>query len=167
MDGLSHRMGERSDARSVRRVRQLAADDLTTRFGRGHWTGVSSLPTLRKHARAKQLHVVELDGEIVATFTLSPRKISFYRKDWFANPDGTALYLTNMAVRPDVQRRGVGRWIMSRIEDLAQESGCGAVRFDAYDANAGAGEFYRKCGYTCVHGSSVGETALEYYEKTL
>ncbi|MEE9253373.1 MAG: GNAT family N-acetyltransferase, partial [Pseudomonadales bacterium] len=114
-----------------------------------------------------QLHVVELDGGIVATFTLSPRQIGFYRKGWFANPGDAALYLTNMAVRPEVQRRGIGRWIMGQIEDLARGSGCGAVRFDAYDADAGAGEFYQKCGYACVHRGSIGGTALQFYERTL
>lgn len=167
MEGLCHRLAEPADARRVREVRAVAADDLTARFGRGHWSGASSLATLRKHARARQLHVVELEGEIVATFTLSPRKIAFYSKSWFADPDASALYLTNMAVRPDVQRRGIGRWIMGRIENLARADGCGAVRFDAYDADAGAGEFYRKCGYHCVHRGSIGGTALEYYEKTL
>ena len=100
MKGLSRRLGEQSDAKSVRRVRQLAAEDLTTRFGRGHWSSVGTVVTLRKHALAKHLHVVELDGDVVATFSLSPRKIGFYHKSWFANPGDDALYLTNMAVRP-------------------------------------------------------------------
>ena len=167
MERLSRRLGVESDAKSVRKVRRLAAEDLTTRFGRGHWSSVSTLPTLRKHARSMHLHVVELHGKVVATFTLSPRKIPFYHKAWFANPDDEALYLTNMAVRPDTQRQGVGRWIMGQIEKIAVQASVGAVRFDAYDANAGAGEFYRKCGYICVHRGSFGATPLEYYEKTL
>jgi GNAT superfamily N-acetyltransferase len=163
----SHRLASPADAKTVQTVRALAAQDLTTRFGRGHWSSVSTVATLKRHALASQLHVVELDDEIVGTFTLNARKIPFYRKSWFANPDDSALYLTNMAVRPDMQRRGIGRWVMARIEELAREQRCGAVRFDAYDAPAGAGAFYQKCGYVCVHRGRIGQTALEYYEKVL
>ena len=167
MRGLTYRLAEEADARAVRRVRERAADDLTAQFGRGHWSTVSTVPTLRKHAAARQLYVVERKGEVVATFTLSPKKIVFYRKGWFAEPEVPALYLTNMAVHPDLQRRGIGRWIMGAIEGLAKEARCRAVRFDAYDGDAGAGEFYQKCRYRCVHRGAVGATRLQYYEKTL
>jgi hypothetical protein len=41
------------------------------------------------------------------------------------------------------------------------------VRFDAYDALAGAGAFYQKCGYELVHNGSFNGVPLEYYEKLL
>lgn len=64
----------------MRDLRQAAAHELTERFGRGHWSMGSTLPTLRRQARAGQLYVVERKGEIVATFRLSPRKIGLCRK---------------------------------------------------------------------------------------
>ena len=147
-------------------MRLAAADDLTMRHGTGHWSTVSTLATTKKHIAANIVHVARTD-RVVGTFTLSQRKIAFYRKAWFAFPDAASLYLTNMAVDPAFQRTGIGRAIMVQIEHLARERSCRAIRFDAYDGPAGAGRFYEKCGYTCVHRGSVNDVALEYFEKVL
>ena len=155
------------DARHVREIRLRAAEHLTGRYGVGHWSGVSTLRTLKKHALESSIFAVESAGTMVGTFTLSEKKIGFYRKSWFANPEDAAIYLTDMAIDPAEQRKGTGRWCMVQIESIAQSRGILEVRFDAYDAPAGAGAFYRKCGYTRVHWGSIGSTALEYYEKSL
>ena len=164
---LSLRRVGPEDVRAVREIRLRAAEDLTARYGVGHWSGVSTLRTLKKRALEQPIFAIENDGAMVGTFTLSEKKIGFYRKSWFAQPEDPAIYLTDMAIDPAEQRKGSGRWCMKRIESIARSSGLRAVRFDAYDAPAGAGAFYRKCGYTRVHRGSIGATALEYYEKTL
>lgn len=150
----------------MRSLRQRAGDELTRLHGPGHWSGVGSVPTIRKHARAGTLFGVERDSVLVATFTLSERKIGFYRKGWFREPDVPALYLTNMAIDPPEQRKGIGRWTMKHIEGVARDRKLRALRFDAYDSPAGAGPFYQKCGYTLVHRGAIGAVGLEYYEKT-
>ncbi len=153
-----------ADVEAVREVRAQAAEELTRRHGRGRWSTVSALRTLRKHADEGRLYGADDGGELIATFTLSEKKIAFYRKSWFAHPDDPALYLTNMAVRPENQRKGLGRWSMKQIESIGRSRGLRAVRFDSYIGPAGAGPFYRKCGYTLVH---AGPLDLEYYEKIL
>lgn len=163
---ISFRLATAGDVADVHGARAAAADDLVARYGHGHWASVNTPQTIRKHILDGLVHVAENDG-IVGTFTLSRQKIVFYRKGWFAHPDDPSLYLTNMAVHPDHQRAGIGRACMLEIERLAREDGCLSIRFDAYDAEAGAGPFYRKCGFTSVHRGPVGTTKLEYFEKVL
>ena len=146
-------------------LRQRAADQLTRLHGRGHWSNVGSVPTIRKHAAAGTLFGVERDSALIGTFTLSEQKIGFYHKSWFREPDAPALYLTNMAIDPAEQRKGIARCPMKYIERIARERELRALRFDAYDAPAGAGPFYRKCAYTLVHRGTIGAVGLEYYEK--
>jgi ribosomal-protein-alanine N-acetyltransferase len=73
----------------------------------------------------------------------------------------------DMAVRPDRQRRGVGRRSMELAEQIARRVGLRAIRLDAYAGPAGAGEFYQSCGYAMVHAGAFKGVALEYFEKLL
>jgi GNAT superfamily N-acetyltransferase len=100
----------------------------------------------------------------VATFTLGPKKPPFYHNGWFAEPKATAVYLSNMAVLPALQRQGIGTWCIQEAELLARVWGAHAIRLDAYQGPAGAGVFYHKCGFSLVH---AGTLDLEYYEKAL
>ena len=52
-----------------------------------------------------------------------------------------------MAVRPDRQRQGIGSLMMEAVKTYANAFPADAIRLDAYDSPAGAGDFYRKCGY--------------------
>jgi GNAT superfamily N-acetyltransferase len=162
-DRVLRRVGP-DEAKTVRAILQEAADELTRVHGEGHWSKARTVATLRKWAVDKSIHLVERAGTPIATFCLSGRKPGFYRDVWFGGAPGLILYLTEFAVVPAEQRRGVGRWCMATIEDMARDRGDVAIRFDAYAGPAGAGAFYRKCGYSLVH---EGPLKLEFYEKQI
>jgi len=161
------RLAKDADVKSARAIRVDAAAALTQRYGSGHWSGEPSIATLKRHKEAGALYVVECDGDLVGTFKLDDKKIGFYRKAWFTRPDDPAAYLMNMAIAPERQREGIGRKTMVEIEGIVRRRALKALRFDAYDGPAGAGGFYRKCGYELMHKGTINGTALEYYEKLL
>jgi GNAT superfamily N-acetyltransferase len=102
-------------------------------------------------------------GMQVATFTLSRRKPWAIDTAYFT-ACRAPLYLTAMAVRPDRQRRGVGRRCMRELAVLAKDWGADAVRLDAYDAAAGAGGFYAACGMREVGRVAYRGMPLVYFE---
>ena len=69
-----------------------------------------------------------------------------------------------MAVAPDRQGGGVGRALLAEAARVAAEWPADAVRLDAFDAVAGAGPFYAKCGFTEVGRASYRAVPLIYYE---
>jgi GNAT superfamily N-acetyltransferase len=155
------------DIKLVRAILAAVAADLATRFGPGHWSTVRSAESLRKYASSGVLYVVEADALAVGTLHLTTRKIGFYKEDWFKGRPGPVGYLLDMAVHPSHQRRGIGRHSMELVEGLARLAGLRAIRLDAYRGPAGAGEFYKKCGYASVHKGEMRGVALEYFEKSL
>jgi GNAT superfamily N-acetyltransferase len=161
------RQAKPDDVATAREILAAAAADLTTRFGEGHWSHVRSIETLRQYALNGTLYLTEAGAEPVGVLRLTERKISFYRKDWFARPDDRAGYLLDMSVHPSRQRQGVGRRAMELVDQLARSAHLSAVRLDAYAGPAGAGPFYRKCGYVQVHSATFRGVALEYFEKVL
>ncbi|HEY1797353.1 MAG TPA: GNAT family N-acetyltransferase [Stellaceae bacterium] len=121
----------------------------------------------RERARLSELYLVEEGGTPVATFVLNRRKPGWYHNAWFADPQAESGYLTHLAVRPESQRRGIGRHALAEAEVICRATGLAALRFDAYQGPAGAGPFYVKCGYTLRFSNRFRGVALDYYEKVL
>jgi GNAT superfamily N-acetyltransferase len=72
-----------------------------------------------------------------------------------------------MAVHPDLQGRGVGRLLLKEAENVARAWPADAIRLDAFDAEAGAGAFYAKCGFREVARVTYKRNPLVYFEMVL
>jgi GNAT superfamily N-acetyltransferase len=99
----------------------------------------------------------------VATLTLSTRKPWAIDTRYFS-PARRPLYLTAMEVSPELQRQGIGRKCLQEANRIAREWPADALRLDAFDAVAGAGEFYRKCGFREVGRVTYRGAPLIYFE---
>jgi ribosomal protein S18 acetylase RimI-like enzyme len=94
------------------------------------------------------------------------------RKPWaidvsFFTPVKWPVYLTGMAVSVAQQGQGLGRMALEDACTIAEEWPADAVRLDAYDANAGAGAFYGRCGFTERGRVVYKGDPLVYYERLL
>ena len=168
-----------NDAPMFAARRTATARRLTATFGVGPWSRAPSergaLFTMRQAYVVVAREVVvmhEVDGDpnllggIVASFTLSTRKPWAIDRSYFANSK-KPLYLTDMSVDPAHQRAGIGRACLLEAERLARAWPADAIRLDAYDADAGAGEFYARCGFANVGRATYRGTPLVYYEQLL
>jgi GNAT superfamily N-acetyltransferase len=70
-------------------------------------------------------------------------------------------------VAPDRQRRGLGRDLVREAISVARAWPSQAIRLDAYDAPAGAGAFYLKCGFREVGRVTYRKVPLIYFELLL
>lgn len=152
-----------SDARAVAAVRTAAAEHLTAQHGEGHW----SLPATEAGAalgiRTSHVLVARTRGRIVGTLRLATKKPWAIDPAYFASVS-RPLYLLDMAVDPARQRQGIGRTLMDHAGAVAREWPAGAIRLDAYDHPAGAGDFYLKCGYRDVGRVVYRGVPLVYFE---
>lgn len=144
-------------------VRVAAAERLTREFGDGHWSAHTNDLAVLRDLKASRVLVARDDRTIVGTLTLQSKKPWTIDTAYFT-PCTKALYLINMAVLPDRQRSGIGRALLDEALIIARQCSANAVRLDAYDSAAGAGGFYRTCGYTHVGGKSYRGVPLLYFE---
>lgn len=156
-----------ADAAAIAALRMAASRQLTARFGRGTWSFVaeSAAGVCADMASARVL-VARAGGMLLATLRLS-QKQPWRGAFEFFTPAERPLYLTTMAVAPRFQRRGLGRTCLEDAKRLAAQWGAGALRLDAYDAPAGAGDFYRKCGFREVTRAPYNGTPLIFFEHLL
>jgi GNAT superfamily N-acetyltransferase len=75
------------------------------------------------------------------------------------------LYLTGMVVSVAHQGRGLGRLALGDAVAVAHAWPADAIRLDAFDADAGAGGFYARCGFTRRGRVIYKQDPLVYYER--
>jgi GNAT superfamily N-acetyltransferase len=158
-----------SDAATLAALHSTVAEDLTRRFGHGYWSSAQSeagvLRALRKPKFSRVL-IARLNNRIVGTLHLATKKPWAIDTAYFTAAK-KPLYLTNMAVHPEVQRKGVGRQLMKEAEAIARAWPAHAIRLDAYDTKAGAEGFYAKCGFREVGRVIYRQVPLVYFELVL
>ena len=82
----------------------------------------------------------------------------------YFTPVKRPLYLTGMAVSVAYQQHGLGRLALEDARSVARRWPAAAIRLDAYDADAGAGRFYAKCGFRECGRIVYKGNPLVYYE---
>ena len=157
-------IADSGDAPAVAALLTAVAGELTALHGIGHWSSTITDKNVRASMKRASVFVVR-DGEgIAATLTLATRKPWAIDRQYFT-PVDRPLYLIAMAVAPDRQRTGLGRACVAEAVEVCRDWPADALRLDAYDTAAGAGEFYRKCGFTERGRATYRNTPLIYYER--
>ena len=154
------------DAARIAALRTAAASDLTARYGHGHWSSDSTARRVRLDLRRSMVCVARQDARIIATLRLATKKPWAIDMKYFSACD-RPLYLTSMAVDPALQRRGIGRRCVEEVRRIAEAWPAEAIRLDAYDADAGAADFYRKCGFREVGRVTYRKIPLIYFERII
>lgn len=151
------------DLNGIVSLRNEASERLTSIYGKGHWTGTASEAGILNMMRTATVYLA-LNGEsLVAMLALSTRKPWAIDTAYFTKCK-KPIYLTAMAVAPDEQGKGIGRLCVERAILAARDWPSDAIRLDAYDAPAGAGEFYAKCGFSEMGRVVYRGVPLTYFE---
>jgi len=163
---LRFRDATAGDVAVVAALQNAAAGALTARFGEGHW---SSLVTERGVSLAlshTRIRVGTSGRRILTVLRLATKKPWAIDVSYFT-PVKRPLYLTGMAVSVGHQRQGLGKLALDDARAVAKSWPADAIRLDAYDADAGAGDFYRRCRFQERGRVVYKGDPLVYYELLL
>lgn len=153
------------DAAAIAALRTATSRQLTAKYGRGTWSfAAESEWSVRADIITSHVYVARYHGMAAATLRLSTKPPWIGDEVTYFTPVRTPLYLTTMAVAPRLQRRGVGSGCLAEVKRIAAEWPADAIRLDAYDAAAGAGDFYRKNGFAEVKRAEYNGTPLIFFE---
>jgi len=151
------------DAARLAALHTAVAEHLTGVHGLGPWSGNASVKGALYAMRISRVFVAKAGREIVATLRLQTKKPWAIDTSYFT-ACRRPLYLVGMAVTPSRQRQGIGRWCLEEARKAAQAWPAEAIRLDAFDAAAGAGGFYARCGFTETGRTIYRKSPLIYYE---
>ena len=151
------------DAAALAALHTAVADHLTEVHGQGPWSATTTEKGMLFAMRHSKVFIARSGREIVGTLRLTTKKPWAIDIDYFS-PAREPLYLLAMAIAPAQQRKGLGRRCIEEAERIAKAWPAEAIRLDAYDAAAGAGEFYARCGFTERGRATYRGAPLIYYE---
>lgn len=153
-----------ADAAAIAALRTAVARDLTARFGIGTWSfSAESEASVLAELRTSTILYARDEGTVVATLRLSTRN-PWLGETTFFTPCERPVFVTAVAVAPKRQRQGVGRRLLAEARRVAVDLRGEALRLDSYDAPAGAGEFYRRCGFREMRRGDYNGTPLIWFE---
>jgi GNAT superfamily N-acetyltransferase len=164
--GFSLQPASARDAASLAVLHTEVADHLTGLHGDGPWSFGTSERGVLYAMRTSQVFVARLGTELVGTLRLATRKPWAIDTSYFS-PCRRPLYLLAMAIVPDRQRQGIGAQCLQEVKRIAKAWPADAIRLDAYDAKAGAGGFYARCGWMETGRATYRGAPLVYYELVL
>lgn len=151
------------DVKDLAALHNKASARLTGQYGPGLWSSKTTEKNLLWTMRVSTTFLVRTDAGVIATLSLSERKPWAIDKTFFS-VSRMPLYLTGMAVTPEEQGKGIGRHCLEEARRIAAKWPADAIRLDAWDAAAGAGEFYRRCGFREVGRVTYRGAPLIYFE---
>lgn len=127
--------------------------DLQKRFNLSYWVPPYPLRKMIKDALNMDLYAIELNSELIGTFTIEttipPGYLKYGHINW-QNPGLEAFYIHRLAILPLFQGKAIGSWCLQQIEKLAINQNYSAIRLDAVKINRNLLKFYEKSGYKRV-----------------
>src|SRR5580658_7730968 len=154
------------DAPELAALHTAAAADLTERYGPGFWSNGPTERGVIANMRYARILIGRKGKSIIGTLRLANKKPWAIDVSYFT-PVKKAIYLTGMAVLPRLQRQGIGRLLLQKAVEEARGWPADAIRLDAFNADAGAGGFYARCGFLEVARVIYKKDPLIYFEIVL
>jgi len=153
-----------ADLGVIAALQNAAAGALTARFGAGYWSSLSNERGAELALRHARVRLGRSGKRVLTVLRLATKKPWAIDVAYFT-PVKRPLYLTGMAVSVAHQGQGLGRQALEDAERIAREWPADAIRLDAWDASAGSGGFYQKCGYQDRGRVVYKGNPLVYYER--
>jgi GNAT superfamily N-acetyltransferase len=147
-------------------LQNAAAGALTARFGAGHWSSLMTESSAELSLRHSRVRLGSSGAHVVTMVRLATKKPWAIDVSYFT-PVKRPLYLIGMAVSVTHQGQGLGRLALEDALATASAWQADAIRLDAYDADAGAGGFYARCGFQERGHMVYKGDPLIYYEHLL
>ncbi|MGE4133491.1 MAG: GNAT family N-acetyltransferase [Bdellovibrionales bacterium] len=140
------RLARDEDVPAIRRLVNAAYKELAD-MGLNYTATYQDEDTTRERMSRGRTFVVERDGEIIGTVLLTTRNLFTHRR---------TAYVSQLAIKPELKKLGLGRVLMDHCEELARAEGFEGVQLDTAQPAVHLVNWYHRRGYTVV-----GETHWE------
>jgi len=97
-----------ANAPAIVSLRIAIAEKLTATYGIGPWSGATTEKMVLFNMRRSSVYIARQRGKLIAILALGTKKPWAIDRKYFSKC-GRPLYLTDMAVAPELQRQGIGR----------------------------------------------------------
>ncbi len=144
---MEYRLAKTED---VERIFELICDAIKEMESRGIFQWDAIYPTREdfyEDIEDEALYIAYEEDAIVAIYVISAKSDEAYQNATWKYPDETAYILHRFCVAPGYQNQGMGKKILTNIEEQVRSMGYESVRLDVFTGNPFALKLYDKSGY--------------------
>jgi GNAT superfamily N-acetyltransferase len=142
-----------ADAAGITALLIACAEQLAQQ-GMTHWQGVYHQDIVVENIKNKQVYLCEQGEDIVACVAVSSTPESYYADCWPDAPQAD-YYITQMAVKPSLQGKGIGKALMSFIIETLDQN---TLALDAVAHYPALLDFYQQFQFKVVRtGVGLGD----------
>lgn len=145
MNSSHIRKAEQKDLTKITQLLIRCAEDMHQQ-GMPHWLGVYDDNSVKQNLLTKQVYVLEKGDQILGCIAIGTDKASYYDDCWPEAPKAD-VYITQLAVSPDMQGAGYGKRLMQFCLNQAQDK---TVQLDAVDYYPALLKFYKNLGFQII-----------------
>lgn len=129
-------------------------------IGLRYWGTYQTVEHTKRRLFGGHPYIAELDGEIIGTITLKKDYRGQEETLWYDK--SFVCYFTQFAVLPKYQKSGLGSFMMSFVENKAQELGFDEIALDTSEDAKGLISYYKKRGYRFIEHVQWDLSAVNY-----
>jgi GNAT superfamily N-acetyltransferase len=156
--GLILTRAYKTDANTVWQIVNSCSQWLLTQKKLDHWSSYYNSKIIENKIETEEVFLVKSDSDIVATVTLSRLPPEYYNEEQlqcFTDTRST-VYISTLAVKPEMQRQGIASKIIKNIELIAKSRNIKNLGLDCRAEYPDLVRFYLKRGFNQVGSFSEG-----------
>lgn len=96
------------------------------------------------------LYAIFNEEDCIGVVVVNEFQSTKYKGLPWSDTKGKPGVIHRLAVHPDSQGKGIGKWLLEHAEIVAKSKGYTSIRLDAYMANPSAIRMYERAGYAPV-----------------
>ena len=93
------------------------------------------------------MHCCKEEGKIIAVVVANKKEDIEYNQVNWKDKSGNYIVIHRLGVSPFHQRKGIGKKLMTYIEDYSREKNINSIRLDTFSLNPASVQFYRNLNY--------------------
>ena len=140
-------LAEITDIDRIMEITKACAIDLITKNIFQWNEKYPSIEVFKKDIEKNTLYVCKNELKITGCISICTDKDEEYENVKWITEDFKNLYLHRLAVHPEYQKKGIGKFIMDFAEEYAKLNGFKSIRLDTFSQNKRNNRFYKSRQY--------------------
>lgn len=104
--------------------------------------------TIRQDIIKGEMYIARHGNLLAAAYTLNSECDDEYKNGNWKNISEPYFIVHRLCVNPQLQKQGIGTYIMLHIEEYARNNNASSIRLDCFPENHSATALYKRLGYT-------------------
>ncbi len=128
-----------------------------------HWADPLPASVIRTMCLEENVFVIrsKSNKKVLAAYSVSEKPSPYFAVD------KNAVYVSRMAVSPELWRRGIGRIMLNHAVNFCKQRGYDTIRTVVYDKSADANGFFRAMGFSKLYQRPTKNFIVNCIEKRL